>query len=298
MTKPKAVIILGPTGVGKSDLAIKIAKTFDGEIISADSVQIYKGLDIGSAKVMPNEMQGIVHHCIDILPADAEFSVYEYVELTKKLIREITARGHLPIIVGGTGLYVKALIEGYDFGGSGKNQAFRDELWTLSGEQLHERLMQLNPLRAQEISPNDKKKLIRAIEIASFGIQPQSHGCCGIVFLTMAITLDRQLLYDRINKRVDIMISQGLENEVKSLQNRGLTKENQSMKAIGYKEMLDYLSGQTTLEKAIELIKQHSRNYAKRQMTFLRGMKKKMFDKNDEAAIMQYVRDFYDNNRN
>ena len=163
MTKPKAVIILGPTGVGKSDLAIKIAKTFDGEIISADSVQIYKGLDIGSAKVMPNEMQGIVHHCIDILPADAEFSVYEYVELTKKLIREITARGHLPIIVGGTGLYVKALIEGYDFGGSGKNQAFRDELWTLSGEQLHERLMQLNPLRAQEISPNDKKKLIRAI---------------------------------------------------------------------------------------------------------------------------------------
>ncbi len=298
MTKPKAVIILGPTGVGKSDLAIKIANTFDGEIISADSVQIYKGLDIGSAKVMPNEMQGIVHHCIDILPADAEFSVYEYVELTKKLIHEITARGHFPIIVGGTGLYVKALIEGYDFGGSGKNQAFRDELWMLSGEQLHEKLTRLNPLRAQEISPNDKKKLIRAIEIASFGIQPQSHGCSDIEFLTMAITLDRQLLYDRINKRVDIMISQGLENEVKSLQNRGLTKENQSMKAIGYKEILDYLSGQTTLEKAIELIKQHSRNYAKRQMTFLRGMKIKMFDKNDETAIMQYVRDFYDNNRN
>lgn len=298
MTKTKAVIILGPTGVGKSDLAIKVAKTFDGEIISADSVQIYKGLDIGSAKVMPNEMQGIVHHCIDILPADAEFSVYEYVELTKKLIREITARGHLPIIVGGTGLYVKALIEGYDFGGSGKNQAFRDQLWALSGEQLHEKLSQLNPLRAQEISPNDKKKLIRAIEIASFGIQPQSHGCSDIEFLSMAITLDRQLLYDRINKRVDIMISEGLENEVKSLQNQGLTKENQSMKAIGYKEMIDYLSGQTTLEKAIDLIKQHSRNYAKRQMTFLRGMKIKMFDKNDEAAILQYVRDFYDNNRN
>lgn len=297
MTKNRAIIILGPTGVGKSDLAIKIAKAFDGEIISADSVQIYKHLDIGSAKVMPNEMDGVVHHCIDILSPDAEFSVFEYVELTKKLISEICARSHLPIIVGGTGLYVKALMEGYDFGGSGRNSDFREKLWQLSGDELYQKLQNLNPQRAAEISPNDRKKLIRAIEISTFGETPQKTGS-DIEFCAFAITLPRENLYERINKRVDIMMSQGLENEVKSLQKMGLTKENQSMKAIGYKEMLDYLNGQATLDDAVGLIKQHTRNYAKRQMTYLRGMGIEMFDKNDEEKILTHVREFYDNSRN
>lgn len=297
MTKNRAVIILGPTGVGKSDLAIKVAKAFNGEIISADSVQIYKGLDIGSAKVMPHEMQGITHHCIDILPADAEFSAYEYVELTKKLITEICSRSHLPIIVGGTGLYIKALIEGYDFGGSGKNSEFREKLWQLSGDELHAQLALINQQRAAEISANDRKKLIRAIEISTFGEIPQKTGS-SIEFCTFALTLPREILYDHINKRVDIMLSQGLECEVKSLKDMGLNKDNQSMKAIGYKEMLDYLDGKTTLDQAVELIKQHSRNYAKRQMTFLRGMGIEMFDKNDEEKILSHVREFYDNSRN
>lgn len=297
MTKNRAVIILGPTGVGKSDLSIRIAKAFNGEIISADSVQIYKGLDIGSAKIMPNEMEGIAHHCIDILPPDAEFSVYEYVELTKKLIAEICSRSHLPIIVGGTGLYIRALIEGYDFGGSGRNTEFRERLWKLSGDELHAQLEILDPVRAAEISPNDKKKLIRAIEISTFGETPQKMGS-DIEFCAFALTLPRETLYERINKRVDIMINNGLEDEVRSLQKMGLTKENQSMKAIGYKEVLDFLDGMTTLDQSIELIKQHSRNYAKRQMTFLRGMGIQMFDKNDEDKIMTHVREFYDDSRN
>lgn len=297
MIKNRAVIILGPTGIGKSDLAIKVANAFGGEIISADSIQIYKGLDIGSAKVMPNEMGGVTHHCIDILPPDAEFSVYEYVEMTKKLISEICSRSHLPIIVGGTGLYVKALIEGYDFGGSGRNSEFRDQLWQLSGDSLHAKLESLNPHRASEISSNDRKKLIRAIEIATFGETPQKTGS-DIEFCAFALTLPREKLYERINKRVDVMMEQGLENEVKSLKKMGLTRENQSMKAIGYKEMLDYLDGLITLDKAVELIKQHSRNYAKRQMTFLRGMGIEMFDKNDEEKILTHVREFYDNSRN
>lgn len=297
MTKNRAVIILGPTGVGKSDLAIKIAKAFDGEIISADSVQIYKGLDIGSAKVMPNEMGGVEHHCIDILPPESEFSVYEYVQLTKKKISEICSRSHLPIVVGGTGLYVKALIEGYDFGGSGKNAEFREKLWSLSGEELYLQLKNINPQRAAEISPNDKKKLIRAIEISTFGENPQKTGS-DTEFCVFALTLPREILYERINNRVDLMLEAGLESEVRQLKEKGLTKENQSMKAIGYKEMLDYLDGQVNLNQAVELIKQHSRNYAKRQMTFLRGMKIEMFDKNDEEKILAHVREFYDNNRN
>lgn len=297
MTKNRAVIILGPTGVGKSDLAIKIAKAFDGEIISADSVQIYKGLDIGSAKVKPSQMCGIVHHCIDILPPDAEFSVYEYVELTKKLVTEICSRSHLPIIVGGTGLYIKALMEGYDFGGSGRNSDFREKLWQLSGDELMQKLESLNPQRAAEISINDRKKLIRAIEIATFGVPPQKNGS-DITFCAFAFTLPREILYERINKRVDLMLEMGLEEEVASLKARGLTKEHQSMKAIGYKEMLDYLDGQITRDEAVELIKQHTRNYAKRQMTFLRGMGIQMFDKSDEQKIMTHVRSFYDNIRN
>ena len=292
--KNKALIILGPTGVGKSELAIKVAKLFDGEIISADSVQIYRGLDIGSGKVTKGEMEGIKHHCIDILPPESEFSVYEFVEKTKKLIEQISSRSHLPIIVGGTALYTKALTEGYDFGGSGKQSKLREQLSLLTNEQLKAKLSALNPQRAGEIELNDRKKLIRAIEIATFGENPSKKEV-NIDFLSVALVRERQELYDRINARVDKMLAQGLENEVKGLKDRGLSSQNQSMQAIGYKEMLSYLNGEISLSEAVELMKRHSRNYAKRQMTFLRGMKIEMFEPKDEQILIKKIGEWYEN---
>lgn len=293
----KAVFILGATGVGKSGFAIKLAKLFDGEIISADSVQIYKQLNIGSAKITTAQMQGIVHHAIDILNPQQEFSVFEFVELTKSLISQINKKGKLPIIVGGTGLYVKALVEGYDFGGSGKNAEFRNQLWQKSQDELYQMLMQQNAQRASEIDKNDKKKLIRALEIQKFGAKPQSHGT-DINFLVFALTMPREALYQKINARVDEMIKQGLIAEVEGLKKQGLSLENQSMKAIGYKEVLSYLNGEINRQEMIDLIKQHTRNYAKRQMTFIRGMKIPLFDVACEHQIFDYVRSWYDNSAN
>ena len=293
----KAVFILGATGVGKSGFAIKLAKLFDGEIISADSVQIYKQLNIGSAKITTAQMQGVVHHAIDILSPQQEFSVFEFVELTKSLISQINKKGKLPIIVGGTGLYVKALVEGYDFGGSGKNAEFRNQLWQKSQDELYQMLMQQNAQRASEIDKNDKKKLIRALEIQKFGAKPQSHGT-DINFLVFALTMPRETLYQKINARVDEMIKQGLITEVEGLKKQGLSVENQSMKAIGYKEVLSYLNGEINRQEMIDLIKQHTRNYAKRQMTFIRGMKIPLFDVACERQIFDYVRSWYDNSAN
>lgn len=293
-SQERAVIVLGPTGVGKSEFAIKLAKLFDGEIISADSVQVYKGLNIGSAKITESEMQGIKHHCIDFLPPEADFSVFEFVEKTKACISDICSHNKLPIICGGTGLYIKALVEGYDFGGSGRVAEFREKLWQVDAATLHEMLKECNPERAAEISPSDKKKTIRAIEIAKFGAQPSKSGS-DISFLPFALTLEREKLYAKINARVDIMLERGLVEEVRALKERGLNEAHQSMKAIGYKETLAYLNGELSLQEATELIKQHSRNYAKRQMTYLRGMNIKMFNRACEDNIIKYVRDWYEN---
>lgn len=293
----RALFVLGPTGVGKSGFAIKLAKLFNGEIISADSVQVYKGLNIGSAKITTDEMQGVAHHAIDILQPDQEFSVFEFVELTKKLIAQINQKGKLPIVVGGTGLYVKALLEGYDFGGSGRNSQFREKLWAMDENQLFAMLQKVAPERAAQIEVNDKKKLIRALEIVEFGSQPKSHGT-NINFLAFALTMPREGLYEKINARVDEMVEQGLIKEVADLKAQGLTEQNQSMKAIGYKEVLWFLDGKIQKQQMIDLIKQHTRNYAKRQMTFIRGMKIPFFDVSEEQKIIEYVRGWYDNSTN
>lgn len=271
----KVVFILGPTAVGKTKTGVNLAKKFDGEIISADSVQIYRGLDIGSAKVTHEEMQGIVHHAIDILEPDEEFSVFEFVEYTKKKIDEIIARGKLPIVVGGTGLYVKALTLGYNFGGAEKNEELRQNLEKLADEKGEEFLFEILKKKdknlAEKTDKHNRVRLIRALEIAESGGEKDT-AKVEIEPLLIGLVRERENLYDDINRRVDIMIENGLIKEVESLKNRGLSAKNQSMRAIGYKEVLSFLDGEIDYVRMVELVKQHSRNYAKRQLTFLRGM--------------------------
>lgn len=271
----KVVFILGPTGVGKTKMSISLAKKFDGEIISADSVQVFKGLNIGSAKITKNEMQGVKHYAIDILEPDEEFSVFDFVQYTKQKIEEISAREKLPIIVGGTGLYVKALTQGYDFGGTNPDKNLRKKLEKIAQEKgndyLFELLKEKNPAMAEKTDNHNTVRLIRALEIALGGGE-KSKNDVNFEFFLVALTRNREKLYEIINDRVDKMLKDGLVEEVEQLKKRGLSEKNQSMRAIGYKEVLAFLNGEYDRERMVELLKQHSRNFAKRQMTFLRGM--------------------------
>ena len=271
----KVLFILGPTAVGKTDIAVQLAKKFNGEIISCDSVQVFKGLNIGSAKVKKEEMQNIPHHLIDILEPTENFSAFQFVSLMKEKIKEITDRKKLPIVVGGTSLYVKALILNYNFGGVGIDENYRnqlEEIYEKEGvKKLFEILESLDKDLAKKVDKNNPLRVIRAIEIAKEKGEKLSSES-DIDALIFALVKDRGVLYEMINKRVDIMLENGLVEEVRKLKNMGLTKENQSMKAIGYKEVLDYLNNEISYEKMVEDIKKHSRNYAKRQLTFLRGM--------------------------
>ena len=273
--KTQVLFILGPTAVGKTAVSVEIAKLFDGEIISCDSVQIFRGLDIGSAKVMEEEKQGIPHHLIDIKEPTETFTSFQFVEEMKKKITEITSRGKLPIVVGGTSLYVKSLILNYNFGGVGVDEEFRDKLNKLLEEKglesLYERLSSEDKTLAENIDRHNPQRVIRALEISHFKGEKKTSES-EIDALVFALTLDRKTLYERINKRVDIMLKNGLIEEVKSLKDAGVTRDCQSMKAIGYKEVYAYLDGEISYDEMTELIKKHCRNYAKRQLTFLRGM--------------------------
>lgn len=293
MNKKKVVFILGPTAVGKTFFSVKLAKKLNGEIISADSVQVYKGLDIGSAKVTKEEMQGVVHYAIDILEPWEEFSVYDFVEYTKHKIDEIASKNKLPIIVGGTGLYVKALTLGYNFGGVNKDANLRENLEKLAGEKgndyLYQMLLEKDKDMAEKTDKNNTVRLVRALEIALSDGQKQT-GNVDIDYLIFALVKDRAILYDAINKRVDTMLANGLIDEVKSLKQSGLTAQNQSMRAIGYKEVLSYLDGEIDYDRMVEILKQHSRNYAKRQLTFLRGMQNVNFvDTSDVSSAEKTI---------
>ena len=289
----KVIFILGPTAVGKTYMSVNLAKSLGGEIISADSVQIYKGLDIGSAKVTEQEKQGITHYAIDILEPEQEFSVFDFVEYTKQKIDEILSHGKIPIVVGGTGLYVKALTLGYNFGGASYDKDLREKLENLAKEKgndyLFDMLRQKDENLAQKTDKNNTVRLVRALEIALADgekLEQKTDLDC----LVFALVRDRQKLYDDINRRVDIMIENGLIGEVEKLKKMGLTKDNQSMRAIGYKEVLDYLDGQYDFDRMVELVKQHSRNYAKRQMTFLRGMQNIEFvDTEDKKKAFETI---------
>lgn len=295
----KIVIITGFTGSGKSGLAVDIAKKYNGEIISCDSVQIYRGLNIGSAKITKEEMQGIPHHLIDILEPCEEYSVGQFVADCDKCIKQIIAKNKLPILVGGTGLYIKALLNGYDFSATDKNDEFRQhhfDLATKYGNQyVWDKLNQINPSKAQTVHPNNLKRVIRYLEVETFGKSATETQSVlnGYDTLAIGIVEDRQLIYNKIDKRVDIMLDMGLENEVKGLLNQGLTPNNNCMNTIGYREMAQYLLGEIEYEKCVELIKQHTRNYCKRQLTFMKTIPQLKLINKQEAykAIEEFLND-------
>lgn len=281
MKKKPLIILTGPTAVGKTKASIGLAKAVDGEIISADSMQVYRHMDIGSAKIKPEEMEGIPHHLIDVLEPDDEFHVVKFQQLAKKAMREIWKRGHIPIVTGGTGFYIQALLYDIDFDENEKEDACRKELEAYArehgAEALHEKLALVDPASAEMIHPNNIKRVIRALEFyeqtgkrISEHNETQRQRESPYAFAYFVLTDDRAHLYERINRRVDQMIEEGLVNEVQALKDKGYTKQLVSMQGLGYKEILDYLDGNCTLEEAIYTIKRDTRHFAKRQLTWFK----------------------------
>lgn len=275
------IVIVGPTAVGKTKVSIDLAKEFNGEIISADSMQVYKFMDIGTAKPNNDEMGGIKHFLIDEIEPSQDFSVAQYKEKATKYIDDVLSRGKIPIVVGGTGLYINSLIYNIQFSEVLADNEYRDYLYKIAeqkgNEYLYEILMQTDSQAALKIHINDTKRIIRALEVyKSTGekistqvsnsrmIESKYH------FIIIGLTLEREILYQRINERVDQMINQGLIEEVEMLISKGYLKNSTSMQAIGYKEMVRYLDNEISLEEAVQAVKQESRRYAKRQMTWLR----------------------------
>ncbi|WP_074037111.1 tRNA (adenosine(37)-N6)-dimethylallyltransferase MiaA [Exiguobacterium profundum] len=275
MKKIPVVVIVGPTAVGKTKTGIELAKAFDGEIVSGDSVQVYRGMDIGSAKVTKEEAEGIPHHLIDICDPDDAMSVAMFQQLARAAIDDIYARGKLPIIVGGTGLYIRSILYDYEFVEQPVDEALRAELERFAEvegrEALHQRLVQLDPERAATIHPNNVRRVVRALEVAMQGdtqttdSTPSEH----YDYRLFVLHADREILYDRINQRVDAMMEAGLVEEVKRLLAQGY-RDTQAMRAIGYKEMIPFIDGKMSKEKATDLLKQHTRQFAKRQLTWFR----------------------------
>lgn len=304
--KKKLVIISGPTGVGKTNLSIALAKLIGGEIISADSMQVYKYMDIGSAKVTVEEMDGVTHHLIDVLSPMDSFDVNRFQSMAYKAMDEIYERGHIPIIVGGTGFYIQSVLYNIDFQNEPTDQTYRKELEQLytekGGKYLHEMLQKVDAKAAEEIHENNVKRVIRALEYykqtgekISDHNQKQKEKISPYDFTYFVLTDDRQKLYQRIDERVDEMVEQGLVDEVKKLKSMGCDSSMVSMQGIGYKEILDYLEEKYSLERAIYLIKQGSRHYAKRQLTWFRREKdvtwinKKDFSY-DNHKILEYMK--------
>ena len=288
MRKIPLIILTGPTAVGKTALSIELAKNLNAEIISADSMQIYEYMDIGSAKVTKEEMDGVVHHMIDEVKPDFSFSVSEFQNRANKYIKEISNKGKNVLVTGGTGLYLNSLIYNMDFAKSNSNSKIREELEKELVEKgidyMHEKLKSLDSDAASRIHKNNTKRVIRALEVCLDGKKMQDFSNdlkYNEDYLPIIIVLnrDREILYDRINKRVDIMMESGLVEEVKNLLNMGYDKNLISMQGIGYKEIVKYLEGEYTLDEAIEIIKRDSRRYAKRQITWFKRYKdSKWFD--------------------
>ena len=307
MEKQKLIVLTGPTAVGKSKLSIQLAKTIGGEIISADSMQVYKYMNIGTDKITTEKMQGVPHHLIDFLDPKEDFNVFVFQKLVKEAIEEIAARGHVPIIVGGTGFYIQAVLYDVDFTETDEDDSYRKELERRAkdegGHVLHEELKALDPQSAEAIHENNVKRVIRALEYYKKTGRPisehnkeQHERTSPYDFRYFVLTDKRETLYSRIDKRVDQMIDEGLENEVKELSKLGIPRTATSMQGLGYREMFGYLDGEYDLERAIYLIKRNTRHFAKRQLTWFKREKdviwldKNDFDHDDEKILKEIVR--------
>lgn len=278
--KKTVIVIVGPTAVGKTSLSIEIAKIFNGEIISGDSMQVYKGLDIGTAKITNDEMQGIPHYMIDMKEADEDFSVADFKQYVQNYIDEISVKQKIPIIVGGSGLYIQSALYNYNFSEHKRDEEITNKLEQEIADKgitaLYHRLKMIDPDQAAKIHPNNHRRVIRALEIYESTGETMSQleesqskeSQYDVIFI--GLEMERKFLYEQINKRVDIMIAEGLVNEVKALYDKGL-KNCQSMKAIGYKEFIPYFEGEQDLDRSIELLKRNSRRYAKRQFTWFKN---------------------------
>ena len=303
--KKPLVILTGPTAVGKTEISIKLAKAINGEIISADSIQVYKHFDIGSAKVTKEEMDGVKHYLIDVLEPDEEFNIYVFKKLALEAMEEIYAKGKIPIIAGGTGFYIQALLYDIEFAEEEGDKTYRHMLEKKAEEEgvtvIHNMLKEVDPVAADEIHENNLKRVIRALEYyhetgmcISDHNKEQRQKESPYNFRYYVLNMDREKLYNRINLRVDIMVENGLVDEVKKLKEMGYGKELNSMQGIGYKEIYDYVDGVYDYDTAIETLKKNTRNFAKRQITWFKREKEVVwlnheeFD-NDKDKILEFV---------
>ncbi len=303
--KPPLLVLTGPTAVGKTKLSISLAKAINGEIISADSMQVYRHMDIGSAKIRKEEMEGVPHYLVDVLEPEEEFHIVKFQQMAKEAMKEIYSRNKIPILVGGTGFYIQSVTKDIDFTEAEQENAYRQELETLALEKgsafLHEKLREVDPQSAEEIHENNVKRVIRALEFYEqngFPIsqhnaeQKQRQSPYQLAYFVL--NAPRPLLYERIDRRVDEMIQEGLVKEVQTLKERGCHRGMVSMQGLGYKEILDYLEGNCSLEEAVRILKRDTRHFAKRQITWFKReedvtwVNKDDFDYNEEK-ILEYM---------
>ena len=306
-TKQTLVVVAGPTAAGKSEAAVELARMIGGEIISADSMQVYKYMDIGSAKITKEEMMGVPHHLIDVADPKDAFDVVRYAALAKEAIRDIAFRGHVPILCGGTGFYIQAVTRDIDFTETGSREARRAELAQIAekegNEALHKLLAAVDPDSARTIHPNNVKRVIRAIEyFEETGQSIYAHNEeeklkeSPYDLHYFVIAMDRAKLYERIDRRVDFMMEEGLYDEVMYLKAMGLSREDVSMQGLGYKEMLDCMEGLISLEEAVRVLKRDTRHFAKRQITWFKREKDAVWiDRadfgNDSIRIAKYMKE-------
>lgn len=310
-TKRPMIILTGPTAVGKTAASIELAKAVNGEIISADSMQVYKYMDIGSAKITKEEMDGVPHHLVDVLDPMEDFNVVRFQQMAKAAMEGIYERGHIPIVVGGTGFYIQALLYDIDFTENENDDSYRKELEEMAKEKgeefLHSQLALVDPESAEQIHFHNVKRVIRALEFYhQTGKKISEHNAeerekeSPYHSAYFVLTDDRARLYDRIDRRVDLMMEQGLLQEVEHLRNRGLKREDVSMQGLGYKELFGYFDGEYSLEEAVRIIKRDTRHFAKRQLTWFRRERdviwidKSQIGREDEKAVefmMNYLLD-------